>query len=75
MAQSLFMTYPLDQPRLSRPGVMAHEANAPGNAKWLSLPPESAERAYKGDLGLSYVRNFEPRPLTSAGAPFVLKGG
>lgn len=75
MARSVNMTYPLDQPRTERQGVLAPENNAPGNAKWLALPPESAERAAKGDLGLAHINNFDPRALTSPGLPFTLKGG
>lgn len=74
MARSVQMTYPLDQPRTERQGVLAPENNAPGNAKWLALPPESAERAAKGDLGLAHIKDFDSRALTSAGLPFTLKG-
>lgn len=73
MARTVAMTYPLDQPILLRPGVMHREADFHGSAKWYALPPEAAERTAKGDLGLSSIKNFESRALTSAGAPFTLK--
>lgn len=73
MARTVAMTYPLDKPIEIRPGVMHKEADFHGSAKWYSLPPESAERTAKGDLGLSSIKNFESRALNSAGAPFTLK--
>lgn len=76
MAQSVMMTYPLDTPRTIAPGELAPERNAPGNAQWLSLPPEAPQRAAKGDLGMSVIKDFDSRPLTSPGAPFTnLRGG
>jgi len=76
MAQSVLMTYPLDTPRLDAEGNFAPERGAPGNAAWLSKSPESPQRQAKGDLGLSNIRDFESRPLTSPGAPFAnLRGG
>lgn len=66
---------PHDEPVVLRPGVMHRETDALGNAKWLTLPPEAKERADKGDLGLSVIPGFEPRPLSHSGLPFVLKPG
>lgn len=66
---------PIDEPVVLRPGVMHREADAPGNAKWYMLPPEAKERADKGDLGLSVIPGFEPKPLSHSGKPFVLKPG
>lgn len=76
MAQSTYSPVPLDQPREIRPGVMHRESDWQGSAKWYALPPESPERTMKGDLGLSVIRDFDPRPLTTPGAPYVnLRGG
>lgn len=74
MAKMVQFTYPLDQPRTSRQGFLTNETDAPGNAKWLALPPEAPDRAEKGDLGLSQIKDFESRALTSPGLPFTLKG-
>lgn len=74
MARSVQMTYPLDQPHTERQGFFNAEVNAPGNAKWLALPPEAADRAQKGDLGLSHIKDFDSRALTAPGLPFTLKG-
>lgn len=73
MAKNAQMTYPLDTPRINAQGDLAPERDAPGNDSWLAKAPESAERAAKGDLGLSFIPNFESRALTSAGLPFLLK--
>lgn len=73
MARTIAMTYPLDKPIEIRPGVMHREADFHGSEKWYALPPEAAERTAKGDIGLSSIKNFESRALTSAGAPFTLK--
>lgn len=76
MAQSVLMTYPLDTPRTVAPGELAPERSAPGNAQWLTLPPDAPLRTAKGDLGLANIRDFESRALTSPGAPFAnLRGG
>jgi len=66
---------PIDEPVLLRPGVMHRETDAPGNAKWYALPPESKERSDKGDLGLSLILHFETAPLSHPGSPFLLKPG
>ena len=73
MAKEVAMTYPLDTPRINAQGDLAPERDAPGNAKWLAKSPEGVERAAKGDLGLSYIKNFDSRALTSPGMPFTLK--
>lgn len=62
-----------DKPILLRPGVTHREADFQGNAKHITLPPESILRSEKGDLGNSVIPDFEPRPLSHAGKPFVLK--
>jgi hypothetical protein len=76
MAQATYSPVPLDQPREIRPGVMHAETNWQGSGKWYSLPPDSMERQAKGDLGLSHIRDFESRPLTSPMLPYAnLRGG
>jgi hypothetical protein len=76
MAQSTYSPVPLDQPREIRPGVMHRETDWQGSGKWYSLPADSMERQAKGDLGLSSIRNFESRSLTTPGLPFAnLRGG
>jgi hypothetical protein len=76
MAKATYSPVPLDQPREIRPGVMHRETDWQGSGKWYALPPEAPERAAKGDLGLSTIKDFESRPLTSAGLPFRnLRGG
>lgn len=62
---------PTDEPVLERPGVMHREADFHGNAKYLSLPPESPERASKGDLGNSIIPDFDSKPLSHSGLPFT----
>lgn len=64
---------PVDEPVLERPGVMHRETDYQGNDKFYALPPESKERARKGDLGNAFIKDFEPRPLTHKGLPFVIK--
>lgn len=66
---------PTDEPILIAPGVTHKEGDHSGAAKWLAVPPESAVRAAKGDLSMSTIKDFEPRPLTHKGLPFVIKGG
>jgi hypothetical protein len=61
---------PTDQPIEERPGVMHREADYHGNAKWYALPPESIERAEKGDLGLSVIPGLESKPLETPGVPW-----
>lgn len=73
MAQTMFMTYPLDQPRLIRPGIKLKEADFHGSAARLAVPPENPDRAHAGDLSMTNIKNFESRPLTTPGAPYVLK--
>jgi hypothetical protein len=63
---------PIDEPILLRPGVTHREADAPGNAKWLALPPEAAERAAKGDLGEVVIPGLECKPLEHPGLPFSI---
>lgn len=75
MARSVQMTYPLDQPHISRRGYINAEDDAPGNAKWLTIPASDPIRAKKGDLGLEHIRDFESRALTGP-LPWVnLRGG
>ena len=74
MARSTYGNVPLDQPIEERPGVMVREADAPGNAKHMALPPEAPERAEKGDLGNLIIPGFEPRPLQHPGLPYVIMG-
>lgn len=66
--------HPIDQPVLLRDGVMHREADYHGNAKHYGLPPEHPERAKKGDLGMEDIQDFDSRPLSHTGLPFVLKG-
>ncbi len=55
---------------------MYKESDAPGNGKWLAEEPNAPIRAAKGDLGLSYIKDFEPRALSGPGT-FIkdMKGG
>lgn len=64
---------PIDTPITIRPGVTHREADFHGNAKHLALPPEAPERSDNGDLGLTVIPGFEPRPLSKPGQPFELK--
>jgi hypothetical protein len=64
---------PIDQPIVLRPGVMLREADFHGSAHHLAIPPEHPERTDKGDLGLTSIPDFEPRPLSHSGLPFTLK--
>ncbi|MEE9592238.1 MAG: hypothetical protein V3W28_01505 [Thermoplasmata archaeon] len=64
---------PVDQPIVLRPGVMHRESDYHGSGKHYALEPEHPERAEKGDLGLSTIEDFESRPLSHEGLPFVLK--
>lgn len=74
MAQTVMFTYPLDQPRMIRPGVKLREADAPGNASWLAVPPSNPDRARQGDLSMDPIANFDSRPsLEMSGAPYTLK--
>lgn len=73
MARTVAMTYPLDQPILLRPGVMHREADWHGRDAWYALPPDHPERARKGDLSMTNIKDFESRALTSPGAPYRLK--
>ena len=61
MAQTVFFTYPLDQPIKLRDGVVHREADFHGSAHWLYVKPEHPVRAAKGDLGLEYIKDMEPR--------------
>lgn len=65
---------PTDEPIVLRPGVMHTETDWQGSAKHYALPPEHPERAKKGDLGLENIQDFDSRPLSHTGLPFVLKG-
>jgi hypothetical protein len=49
---------------------MHREADYQGNAKYLALPPEAAERAAKGDLGEVVMPGLETKPLEHPGLPF-----
>ena len=71
MARTTVIGFPLDQPIITSPGVMVREADAPGNAKWLALPPEAPQRAAKGDLGETTIANLESKPLSHEGLPFA----
>jgi hypothetical protein len=71
MARTSTAGHPTDVPVLDRPGVMHREADFHGNAKWYALEPDSPERREKGDLGLTTIKDFEPRPLSHAGSPFA----
>lgn len=73
MAQTMFMTYPLDQPRMIRPGVKLREADFHGNASWLAVPPENPDRARAGDLSMTDIKGLESRALNTPGAPYTLK--
>jgi len=64
---------PLDEPILERPGVIHKENGYSGNAANIALPPEHPERAEKGDLGLTNIPDFEPKPLSHGGLPFDIK--
>ncbi len=66
--------HPIDEPVLLRPGVMHREADYHGSDHHYALPPEHPERADKGDLGLSDIKDFPSRSLSHDGLPFVLKG-
>lgn len=57
---------PVDQPSITRPGLKYREADMPGNAKWLSEPSESPDRARQGDLPSD---RGPAQPLTG-GLPF-----
>ena len=71
MAQNVMFTYPLDQPRLIRPGVTQRETEFHGAAKWGTLPPEHPERAAKGDLSQGVIPFFESRhSVESPGLPY-----
>ena len=65
--------HPIDTPISIRPGVVYRESDYHGNAKHLALPPEHPERSEKGDFGLESIQDFESRPLSHTGKPFVLK--
>lgn len=74
MAQTMFMTYPLDQPRVERPGIKSIETNWHGSAKFLAVPPENPDRARQGDLSMTTIKDFDSRPsLEMSGAPYTLK--
>jgi hypothetical protein len=62
---------PTDQPITIRPGITHREVDFHGNAHHLAIPPEHPERAAKGDLGLSVISDFEPRPLSTPEPPFA----
>lgn len=72
MAKTPQMTYPIDVPRVNAEGDFAPEKDMLQNAKWLAKSPESPQRASKGDLGLSFIKDFESRPLTTPGLPFII---
>ena len=72
MAKGDYNGMPVDEPIILRPGVTHRESDYPGSMKHLALEPEHEERKKKGDLGLSNIPDFEPRPLTGP-KPFKLK--
>ncbi len=70
MAKDFIITFPLDQPRVSRPGVLGlPEGEEPGSMVHLADPDltSEVERA-KGNLGFTDL----PPPLTleGGGVPF-----
>lgn len=67
MAVTNFFSYPLDTPHIEGPGRVHREADAPGNDSHQYVPPEDPIRQDKGDIGLSTIKDFDPRAL-SAGA-------
>ena len=71
MARTSIASHPIDTPVLERPGIMHRESDFHGSAKHYALEPEHPERTAKGDLGLSSIKDFEPRPLSHAGSPFA----
>lgn len=73
MAQTVFFTYPLDTPRQIRPGVLYREADWHGSDRWAAVPEGSADNLRAGNLSTANIPNFESRPLTTPGAPYVLK--
>jgi hypothetical protein len=76
MAASNFFTYPLDVPHIGGPGFVHRTAMAPGNDSHQYIPPEHPIRREKGDIGMSEIKDFTPRALTSGGTPWKsLKGG
>jgi hypothetical protein len=76
MAATNFFTYPLDVPHIEGPGFVHRESAAPGNDSHQYVPPEHAIRREKGDIGLSVIKDFDPRSLTAGGVPWKnMKGG
>jgi hypothetical protein len=65
---------PIDEPRITSPGVLYRESDYHGSEKHLALEPEHPVRTEKGDLGLSDIADFPSRPLSHDGLPFTLKG-
>ena len=71
MAHGNIFTYPLDVPAIKGPGVRYREADAPGNASHLYVPPENPIRQAKGDIGFGDFGISPPAALTGgAGAPW-----
>lgn len=76
MAVTNFFSYPLDVPHIEGPGRVHREDGAPGNDSHQYVPPEHPIRQEKGDIGLSFIKDFEPRALTSGPVPWKnLRGG
>lgn len=73
MAQTMFMTYPLDTPRTIRPGVLYREADWHGSDRFAAVPEGSDDARRAGNLSTANIPNFESRALTTPGAPYVLK--
>jgi hypothetical protein len=73
MAQTMFMSYPLDRPRVIRPGVLYREADWHGGSWPMATTPEMPDRARAGDLSMTNIKGLESRALTSPGAPYILK--
>lgn len=73
MANPIQTSTPLDQPHIQRPGVMYRESDRPGAMKHLWLPPESPERAAKGDIGEQRMDPPVPQALSHPGLPYRLK--
>ncbi len=74
MAQTVAMTYPLDQPRQQAPGVTLRENDWHGaTGRWYAQPIGSEINRVKGNLGNANIPNFDSRALTTPGAPYTLK--
>lgn len=76
MGHSNFFNMPVDNPHVEKQGLKSREADEPGNASHLTLPPEDPVRKEKGDLSMKTIKDFEPKPLSHSGEPWKnLRGG